>query len=595
LSHLDYDPPKRLLAAKLEPWDAQRLADLKAMLPSPNRYNGARKHWEFPVAYAAWAVQVLVPLGYEPTPTFVAEFAALLAPVAPAPPIPPPAVSSVSELLDEIRRALRDRFDAPRWISGTLIGFERTKGKRYLACELAEIPDGAQVQRASLAVYVPEAAAARIRKRFEKAGLTLEERMPVLLRGRVVLASFGNKVQLEVDDADPAYTLGKQAETLDRLYRRLVEEGLASRNPAIPLPTLATRLGIVSSPNAQGFQDLVAVLGQAGGAFEVELAEAAMQGPQTAREVGRAIAILAARRPDAILIVRGGGAKGDLNWFNDEALARAVCLCPVPVLVGIGHTSDETILDRVARPHPTPTALGTFLVKQVETALEAVESGTRRALAGLLHRLALEQERTRAGAFALRSAAFARTGGERTTLARHAERIAAQPRLLRQRIEALSVMQARLVPLPARRVDDALFRVDSVVLRMGQVCWRARSAGEAFDALASRLPGLALREFPGSFRSIEQFAERLARVGRQPAVAEAARLGDLAHRLAAVDPAKQFARGFAMIKRPGGRRVRSASELRPGDPLEIVLPDGIARARIEEIHHAGGQDEPGRA
>jgi exodeoxyribonuclease VII large subunit len=168
-----------------------------------------------------------------------------------------------------------------------------------------------------------------------------------------------------VDDADPAYTKGRLALDLESLYRQLGEEGLVGQNTKLPWPSLPMTVGLVSTSQGEGCHDFQATLARSGFPFEVQIVEAVMQGENTTRSVLKAMAELRFRGVDVIAIIRGGGAAADLNWFNTYELARAVCEFPVPVLIGLGHERDQTILDRVGWSHKTPSAAAEALVKQI--------------------------------------------------------------------------------------------------------------------------------------------------------------------------------------------------------------------------------------
>ncbi|MEL6143546.1 MAG: exodeoxyribonuclease VII large subunit, partial [Bacteroidota bacterium] len=179
---------------------------------------------------------------------------------------------------------------------------------------------------------------------------------------------FGFK--LIVEDADPSYTMGRLEMKRREVLSRLEQEGLLKKNRRHILALVPQRLAIISSLTAAGYADFRQQLLQNPYRydFNVELFTAAMQGELAVSEIIRAIQQIDRRTAqfDAIVVIRGGGARMDLLAFDDELLCRAVAQAKLPVLTGIGHETDEVLLDRVAfLALKTPTAVAAFLLERV--------------------------------------------------------------------------------------------------------------------------------------------------------------------------------------------------------------------------------------
>ncbi len=155
------------------------------------------------------------------------------------------------------------------------------------------------------------------------------------------------------------------------LYKqRLEKEGLLNRNKMLPFAALPLKVGLITGETTAAFKDFTTTLAHSGFSFEVIPGYAKMQGNETEATVLAALAKLQ-NIPDldAVCIVRGGGSKTDLNYFDSEALCRAIALFPVPVLTGIGHQIDESLVDQVSyRSCITPTDCAKFLVARAEEA-----------------------------------------------------------------------------------------------------------------------------------------------------------------------------------------------------------------------------------
>lgn len=175
-------------------------------------------------------------------------------------------------------------------------------------------------------------------------------------------------LSLNVLDIDPAFTMGDLARKRQETIRRLEQEGMMVRQQALQLPTLVRRLAVVSSDTAAGYQDFADQLKASPYRFECAIFPALMQGDRAAESVMAALQTIAESHEewDAVVIIRGGGATTDLGCFDEEALCRTVAMMPLPVLSGIGHTKDVSILDMVSHEAlKTPTAVAAWLVDRM--------------------------------------------------------------------------------------------------------------------------------------------------------------------------------------------------------------------------------------
>lgn len=195
----------------------------------------------------------------------------------------------------------------------------------------------------------------------------------------------GLKVQLEVEvsfheaygyslvvrDIDPTYTMGSLAQKRKEILAQLESDGVIGMNKALQLPRPLQRIAVVSSATAAGYGDFCNQLdNNAGGyAFSHKLFASAMQGDTTGSSIIAALDSIAAESDkwDAVVIIRGGGAVSDLAGFEDYALAANCAQFPLPVIVGIGHERDTTVLDFVAHTSlKTPTAVAAFLIERMD-------------------------------------------------------------------------------------------------------------------------------------------------------------------------------------------------------------------------------------
>jgi exodeoxyribonuclease VII large subunit len=206
---------------------------------------------------------------------------------------------------------------------------------------------------------------------------------------------------LTVHDIDPTYTLGDLARRRQEILARLDEEGVLTLNKELPFPMLPLRIAVISSASAAGYGDFCDQLMRNGAAFafRTQLFPAVMQGEQVESSLIAALNCIAAEMDDwdAVVIIRGGGSTSDLLGFDTYALANNCAQFPLPIITGIGHERDDTVIDMVAHTRvKTPTAAAEFLIDHVQQAadrleacVEQLEQSVRRNMEAATSRLAL--------------------------------------------------------------------------------------------------------------------------------------------------------------------------------------------------------------
>lgn len=183
---------------------------------------------------------------------------------------------------------------------------------------------------------------------------------------------------LTVTDIDPAYTMGDLLRRRMEIIRQLQEEGVFTLNKELNFPTLPKRIAIITSPTAAGYEDFMNQLvhNKPGFPFYTKLFPALMQGERTEESVIAALDRIYHHVDcfDVVVIIRGGGATSDLNSFDSYLLAANCAQFPLPVITGIGHERDDTILDMVAHTRmKTPTAVAEFLIGRMDAAAMELE------------------------------------------------------------------------------------------------------------------------------------------------------------------------------------------------------------------------------
>lgn len=381
------------------------------------------------------------------------------------------------------------------------------------------------------------------RQRAQLIGFRPENGQRVEARALATLYEARGEFQLNVE-ALRRNGVGDLYERFLQLKNKLEGEGLFDPAGKRPLPDFPRCIGIVTSPQAAALRDVLTTLARRAPQVRVVIYPAMVQGDSAAPQLAAAVALAGARRAsdgcELLIVCRGGGSLEDLQAFNDEALARAVHACPLPVISGVGHETDFTIADFAAdRRAPTPTAAAEMAAPEA-AALRARLSEHARALRRSLRRVFERKSQ--------------QVDGLTRRLQHPQQRLAAQRELLRQQQRRLA---AAFAGSEAQR--------------------RRRTA-----TLAQRLL-LARPETTRTARHVDALAARLASASHATLARQAATLARLSASLTHLNPAAVLARGFSIVTDDAGRIVRDSRSLEPSQRITVSFHRGQADARIETI------------
>ena len=205
-------------------------------------------------------------------------------------------------------------------------------------------------------------------------------------------------LSLTVHDIDPTYTLGDMAQRRREILQLLEEEGVLTLNKELPMPLLPQRVAVISAAGAAGYGDFCDQLvgNPYGFVFYPKLFPAVMQGDRVEETIIAALDRIAAEQEmwDVVVIIRGGGATSDLSGFDTYALAANCAQFPLPIITGIGHERDDTVLDMVAHTRvKTPTAAAEFLIASLVDAATTLDGLTHSLATGIVNRIHREEKR----------------------------------------------------------------------------------------------------------------------------------------------------------------------------------------------------------
>ncbi|HSM05472.1 MAG TPA: exodeoxyribonuclease VII large subunit [Longimicrobiales bacterium] len=412
-----------------------------------------------------------------------------------------PTVLRVSELNRLVREHLEGHFTG-LWVSGEVSNWKRA-GSGH--CYFSLRDDAAEIR-----CVLWRSDAARL-------PMDPDDGMEVRLFGDLTLYEARGAFQLRARKLEAAGEDGLWRLAFERLRTRLDEEGLLAPERKRPLPRYPRTVGVVTSTSGAALRDILSVMRRRAPWTRVLVRNARVQGEGAAREIADGIRFFAlSGGVDVVIVGRGGGSVEDLWAFNEEAVARAIAACPIPVVSAVGHEVDVTISDLVADHRaPTPSAAAEAVVPDADTLREQlgrVRTRLRRALQG-----AVDVRR---------------------------RRLADGPRRLAR------ALQSRTRPLE-EQVGGSRRRLDRAVRSL----------------LAARSRRAAVRD--RLLRALE------VRIG-----AERSRLHGLAGRLQALSPLATLERGYAIPLSEDGRLLRGTGDFTPDADFRLRVRDGQVEARV---------------
>ena len=434
-------------------------------------------------------------------------------------------ILSVSALNHMARQALENRFPL-LWVSGEISNLRRpASGHLYFALK----DESAQVD------------CVMFRGRAQLVPFRLQDGLRVEARALVTLYEARGGFQLNVEALRHA-GIGALFEAFARLRERLEKEGLFAPERRQPLPRHPRRIGIVTSPQAAALRDILAALARRAPHLPLILYPTLVQGEGAAANIAEAIGLAAARAEcDVLIVARGGGSIEDLWAFNEEAVARAIDACPIPVIAGIGHETDTTIADLAADCRAaTPTA-----------AAELASAGWFEAQA---------------------------------ELSRLAEALGRQARRrLQEYMQRIDLLARRLVH-PGERLGRLRAETAHLATRLAAGLRRRLGAASAdLQRLESRL-ARCRPEVRHARRDVSDLAARLGASIEGSLAQRQTLLSSLAASLEHLSPLAVLGRGYSLVRKADGSIVRDARQLSVAEAVQLTFGSGAAEAQVTRLN-----------
>lgn len=343
-------------------------------------------------------------------------------------------------------------------------------------------------------------------------------------------------LSLQISDIDPTYTLGQMARERLETIRRLKEEGLFDLNRALPFPLLPKRIAVISVSTSKGYSDFIRILESYAGkfAFHVALFPSVLQGDKAVASIRGQLGRIRkhAGQFDAVAIIRGGGGDIGLSCYDDYGLAREVATFPIPVLTGIGHSTNETIVEMVAGMNKiTPTDVAYTIVGQFQAFSDRLDDITE----------------------ILQAFSFELLDGSKKRVQEMAERLEAET--------------TQKIDFQRQRLNS---RIGSTLL---QTRLLLRAHGEKLASTGTVLQIGPKRHLTAEKEALGHRARWIASVIAATFTREKSRIELSGKRVRLLDPVNTLKRGFS-ITYLNGKAVKDASEASPGDTIKTRLFKG---------------------
>lgn len=340
---------------------------------------------------------------------------------------------SLTELTSHIEKVFRINFDEALWIRAEISELREKNGHCYL--ELIEKDDTNDMLRARIKASVWSSTYRLLKPYFEETtGQLLRTGLSILVAATVEFHPLYG-INLVVKDIDPEYTLGAQARRRLEIIKQLEADGVMDMNKSLILSTLPQRIAIISSSTAAGYEDFMNQLKHHPSQFAVytHLFPAIMQGESASESIISALESIfeVSDRFDLVVLIRGGGATTDLACFDEYELALNCAQFPLPIVAGIGHQRDQSIVDMVVyQSVKTPTAAAEFIIDRMTEAEEkAVELYT--AIMGIAEKmLTLEKQRINDFKWKIKNALYTKSREKMIELEQQKSRLKAGIQLL---------------------------------------------------------------------------------------------------------------------------------------------------------------------
>lgn len=421
------------------------------------------------------------------------------------------------ELNGLVREVIECEMPNEYWVEAELSECRESRGHCYMELIQKDEQNATPVAKASAKCWASKWMI--VRPYFERTtGQQLHAGMKVLLK---VYPQFHEAYGFSwiVTDIDPTYTLGDMARKRQEIIRQLKEEGVFDLQKELQLPLFCQRIAVISSATAAGYGDFCNQLADNpyGFQFRTQLFPAIMQGEGVEQSIIAALERIYHLDIDCVVIIRGGGATSDMSGFDTLALAENVANFPIPIITGIGHDRDESILDMVSHTSvKTPTAAAAFLIDHLKTVMDILNDSQEQIV-----------------------------------------------RLAQQKLTFYKSQFATIAELLPRLFSNVKVRQEARL--------------DALNNSITHLAQLRLSTFNSQLSTIES---KLPILLERRVMTEKHRLQLIEEKAKSLDPTLLLKRGYSITLKDG-KAVRDAHALQKGDDIETRLANGTIHSTVK--------------
>ncbi len=445
------------------------------------------------------------------------------------------------ELNQKIKSSLEQTFDSTVWLVAEINSINKHRsGHCYLEFVQKSTDYDQIIAKARATIWATQYRMIESYF-FTVTGSNLQEGIKVMVRVSVDFHELYG-LSLNVRDIEPSFTLGDLEKRKKEIIEQLEDDGVMEMNKELDLPLAIQKVAVISSSAAAGYEDFVHQLSKNkyGYGFQTSLFEADMQGKNTEETIVQALTNIfdSEKTFDVVAILRGGGSKSDLSFFDNYNIAYHITQIPIPVITGIGHDRDESITDMVAHTKvKTPTAAANFIIE---------------------HNLLFEAEIIELGddiVFQVKD--YINTN--ESYLTNLSLGIHRTKKLINEKEENCNRLFYRISNSARQRVNQAEYKISSNknrIQNIPQVLLKQRIID--LDTYQTRIRSSLSYSLKKADRELEMFEQNI--------------------RL--VDPKKVLKRGFSITKH-NGKVLSKSSKIKEGDEIETILDSKTIRSTIK--------------
>lgn len=473
-------------------------------------------------------------------------------------------IFSLFEVTRSIQKTIADRYKRAYWIKAEMNKLNYYGQSGHCYPELVEKRDGKIVAQIQSNIWKDDYV--RINATFQRVlGEPLREGIKILF-----LATIGFHPEygltLRLLDIDPDFTLGDLQREKQETINRLISEGIYGRNKTLQFPLLPQRIAIISVHTSKGYADFLKVLEAAetfpGYRFFHVLFPSVLQGDKAVDSIQRQLQRI--RKSigyfDVVAIIRGGGGDLGLSCYNNYRLAREIALFPIPVLTGIGHATNETVVERVAFENAiTPTKLAEFLIQKFHDFAVPVQKAHEKIVERSRKLIGEEKARFQSETKLFRSVARNILLYHDTGLSKNVQTLFQNSRFsLRNESASINEIEQRLVK------DSKVF---------------LQSLSQTLVQLGYAVKGLTLSQLKHNTFIINQNRKQLSTAAAVVLKSKNADVTSLEKNVHNMSPANVLKRGFS-ITLLNGKAVTTSGMLQEGDSIQTILHEGTVESTV---------------